>query len=288
MTNLNGKTALITGANSGLGQATAIELAKRGWHVVMVARSRERGEAAQREIQAASGSSAVELLLADLASQQAIRHLALAYKQQYRHLHLLINNVGNSFFTRQVSPDGIEMSLAVNHLAAFLLTHLLLDTLRNSAPARIVNVGTRLNTAMDLDDLQWERRHYQGLAAYAQSKVGNLHFTFELAQRLSGSAVTVNCVHPGVFRSNLGKNAGPTPLWMQIAETLGRPFLAPAEKAAERVLYVATAPELDGVTGKYFGNRVEIAPPPQTLDAAARARVWVSSERLTGVQSERV
>ncbi|MDX2162132.1 MAG: SDR family NAD(P)-dependent oxidoreductase [bacterium] len=275
------KIALITGANAGLGKATALGLAQRGYTLVLVARSRERGETARRELIAASGNPHITVMTADLAAQRDIHTLAAAFRAQYGRLDLLINNVGNSFMTRQVSPDGIEMSLAVNHLAAFLLTHLLLDVLKRSTPARIINVGTRLNTAMHFDDLQWERRPYQGLAAYAQSKLGNLHFTFELAARLAGTGVTVNCVHPGVFRSNLGRNAGPAPQWIALVTSLSSPFLPPAEKAAARVLYAATAPELNGVSGKYFGNRVELPAPPQTLDPAARAQLWALSEQLT-------
>jgi NAD(P)-dependent dehydrogenase (short-subunit alcohol dehydrogenase family) len=275
--------ALVTGANSGLGKATAIALAKLGYTVVMVARDRERGLAAQRAIAVASGSATVELLLADLASQQAIHALVRAFRERHDQLHLLVNNVGNSFMTRQVSPDGIEMSLAVNHLAPFLLTNLLLDTLRASVPARIVNVGTRLNTAIDLDDIQFERRPYRGLQAYAQSKLGNLHMTFELAQRLAGTGVAVNCVYPGVFRSNLGRNAGPTPRWMDIVTTISRPFLMSPEQAAERVLYLATAPAVAGVTGRYFGDRKEIPAPAQALDKTARWRVWEISVALTGL-----
>jgi NAD(P)-dependent dehydrogenase (short-subunit alcohol dehydrogenase family) len=279
------KIALVTGANSGLGKETAIGLAKQGYRVIMVARSRERGETAQREIISASNSASVDLLIADLSSQREIRELANIVANQYPQLDLLVNNVGNSFMTRQLSPDGIEMSLAVNHLASFLLTHLLLDIIKASAPARIVNVGTRLNTEMNFDDLQWERRPYQGLATYAQSKLGNLHFTFALAERLAGTGVTVNCVHPGVFRSNLGSSAGPSPIWLGVITAMSKPFLTPASKAAERILFVATAPELKGVSGKYFGNRVELPAPTQTLDPSAQARLWSISAQLTGLES---
>ncbi|MCU0514950.1 MAG: SDR family NAD(P)-dependent oxidoreductase [Anaerolineae bacterium] len=279
------KFALITGANSGLGKATAVGLARQGYTVVMVARSQARGEAARRDICAASGSQRVHLLLADLASQQAIRALVQDYTRQYDRLHVLVNNVGNSFMTRQTSPDGIEMSLAVNHLAAFLLTNLLLPTLHASAPARIVNVGTRVNAALDFDDLQVERTPYRGLQVYSRTKLGALHFTFALAQRLAGSSVTVNCVHPGVFRSNLGRNSGDSPLWMELLTRLSRPFLTSPERAAERVLYLATAPELAGISGKYYGDRVELPSPPQTLDAAARQRLWDISAALTGLEA---
>jgi NAD(P)-dependent dehydrogenase (short-subunit alcohol dehydrogenase family) len=173
------------------------------------------------------------------------------------------------------------MSLAVNHLAPFLLTNLLLDTLKASAPARIVNVGTRLKTEIDLNDLQWQHRPYQGLAAYAQSKLGNLHFTLVLAERLVGTGITVNCVHPGVFRSSLGSSGGPQPWWMALMTGVAQPFLTPAEKAAERVLYVAVSHDLDGVSGRYYGDQVELTPPPQVMDTTVRERLWAISTALT-------
>ncbi len=285
MSTLQGKIALITGANSGLGKATAIKLAQHGAVVVMVARSRERGAAAQQEIAAAANGGSVELLLADLASQQSIRALAAAFRAKYDRLHLLINNAGTTFMQRTLTPDGVEASLAVNHLASFLLTNLLLDVLKASAPARIVNVGTRVNTRMDFDDLQFEQRPYNGLSAYAQTKLGNLMLTFELARRLVGTGVSVNCVHPGVFRSNLGGNnpGQRDPLWLKLVTTMGKPFLASAESAAERVLYLATAPEVEGISGRYYGNKVELPAPAQTLDPAACARLWAISEQLTGL-----
>jgi retinol dehydrogenase 13 len=197
-----------------------------------------------------------------------------------------VNNVGNTFMTRQMSPDQIEMSLAVNHLASFLLTHLLLDLLKASQPARIVNVGTRLDTAMNLEDLQWTTRKYSGLQAYAQSKLGNLHFTFELATHLKDTKVSVNCVHPGVFQSNLGKSGGPEPLFLRLMTSLAYPFLTPAAKAAERVIYVATSAQLEGVSGKYFGDRVELSAPPQTQDLEVRRRIWQISSQLTHLSKE--
>lgn len=275
------QTVLITGANSGLGKATAVALARQGAAIVMLCRSRERGEAARREIMAASGSLSVDLLVGDLSSQADIRRAAADFQAKYPALHVLINNAGNTYFERGLTTDGIERSLAVNHLAGFLLTHLLLEVLTTSAPARIVNVGTRLNTAMDLDDLQFEKRPYQGLNAYAQSKLGVLHFTFELARRLAGTGVTVNAVHPGVFRSNLGARDGQEPAWMRVVTRLGQPFLADADKAAQRVVWAATAPALDGVSGKYFGDRRELPAPPQTLDPAANHRLWAISAELT-------
>ncbi len=280
---LSGKTCLVTGANSGLGKATASGLAKLGATVVMVCRNRERGEAARSEIVGASGNPAVDLMLADLSSQQSIRQLADAFKAKYPHLHVLINNAGGVFYTRMVSADGIEYSLAFNHLAPFLLTHLLLDVLKASAPARIVNVTTRPwpNTVIHFDDLQFETRKYRGYQAYGESKLGNILFTYELARRLQGTGVTVNCVHPGVFKSNFGRSNEQQPWFMRVMEPLSRLFMAEAEQAAKRVLYLATSPDVEGVSGKYFANKQEIKSPPQSYDEAATQQLWQISAKLT-------
>ncbi|MBI5670961.1 MAG: SDR family oxidoreductase [Chloroflexi bacterium] len=283
MTAMTGKVTLVTGANSGLGKATALGLAKLGARVVMVCRSRERGEAARQEIIAGSGNPAVDLLLADLSSQAAVRQLAQDFKATYPRLDVLVNNAGGVFMSRSVSADGIEYSLAFNHLASFLLTHLLLDVLKASAPARIVNVTTRLgNTvAINFDDLQFEKRPYNGLRAYSETKLANILFTYKLARQLQGTGVTVNCVHPGVFKSNFGSEG--MPAMMRVLGALFRPFMAEAEQAAQRVLYVVTAPELEGVSGKYFGNRQELTSPQQSYDEAAQERLWQVSTALTGL-----
>ncbi|MCC7207805.1 MAG: SDR family oxidoreductase [Anaerolineae bacterium] len=277
------KVALVTGANSGLGKATALGLATQGFNVVMVCRNRERGEQARQDIIAQSSNRAVDLMLADLSSQQAVRQLARDFQAKYGRLDLLVNSAGGMFTKRAESVDGIEYSLAFNHLAPFLLTNLLLDTLKASAPARIVNVTTRLfpNAAINLDDLQFTNRAYSGFQAYTETKLGNMLFTYALARRLQGQAVTVNCVHPGVFRSNFGSQGMPLP--MRVLNTLFRPFMRDARQAAERVLYVATSPALDGVSGKYFGERQELTSPRQAYDEAAQERLWQASAQLTGM-----
>ncbi len=279
-TDMRGKICIVTGANAGLGKATALGLAKLGATVVMVCRNKERGEAARKEIIAASGNQAVDLLLADLSSQQSIRQVAQDFKAKYQYLHVLVNNAGGVFMSRSVSADGIEYSLAFNHLAPFLLTNLLLDVLKASAPARIVNVTTRLfaNSAIHFDDLQFEKRRYSGFQAYTETKLGNILFTYELARKLQGTGVTVNCVHPGIFRSNFGTQGMPG--FMRVMSAFARPFMATAEQAAERVLYVATSPELEGVSGKYFADKREITSPKQSYDEAAQERLWQASERL--------
>ena len=277
------RTALITGANSGLGKAIALALAADGTQVGIVARDRTRGESALAEIQASTGNADLHLFIADLADQTSIRALAESVLARFDRLHLLVNNAGTAYPARRLSPDGIECALAVNHLAPFLLTHLLLDRLTSSASARIVNVGTRINAAMDFEDLNWERRPYRMMQGYAQSKLGNLHFTFELARRLHGSGVTVNAVFPGVFRSNLGGTDGAQgPFWKLVAALGGWAIPSP-EQAARRVLYLANASELEGVSGQYFGNRKPLRAPAQARDPEANRRLWEISERLTGL-----
>ncbi len=277
------KIALVTGANSGLGQAVATALARQGATLLLVCRDAGRGEAARQTMLEVTGNPRIHLLVADLASQAAIRDLAAAVVGGWDRLDLLVNNAGTAFAARRLSPDGVEMSLAVNHLGHFLLTNLLLDRLRTAAPARIVNVGTRMDTAMDFTDLNWERRPYRMMQAYGQSKLGNLHFTFELARRLTGSGVTVNCCFPGVFRSNLGGTDGAQGIfWKLVALTLGWALPTP-EQAARRVLYLATDPAMSGVTGGYFSDRKAIPAPAQARDPQANRRLWDLSEALTGL-----
>ncbi|WP_304299479.1 SDR family NAD(P)-dependent oxidoreductase [Chromatium okenii] len=280
---MNGKTALVTGANSGLGKALAFALAQDGWRVGLVARNPERGAAAVAEIQAATGNTEVHLFIADFIDQTAIRQLAAAVCNQFEYLHLLINNAATAYPERQLSPDGIECAFAVNHLAPFLLTYLLLERLKASAPARIVTVGTRMNTALDFADLNWERRRYRMMQAYGQAKLGNLHFTFELARRLEGSSVTANCVFPGIFNSNLGGTDGAQDwFWKLIALLFGR-ILPTPEQAAQRVLSVATDPAFTGISGAYLGKHHSLKIPAQARNVLVNRQLWRISETLTGI-----
>ncbi len=280
MNAMEGKITLVTGANSGLGKATALGLAKLGATVVMVCRSPERGEAARKEIIAATGNPSIDLLLADLSSQQSIHQLAQDFQAKYQHLDVLINSIGGVSYTRLVSVDGIEYSLALNHLASFLLTNLLLDVLKTSAPSRIVNVTTRLraNTAINFDDLQFEKRRYSGFQSYSETKLANILFTYALARKLQGTGVTVNCVHPGVFKSNFGSER--MPVLFRILGKLYRPFMTAPAQAAERVLYLATSPEVEGMSGKYFAGKKELTSPKQSYDKAAIQRLWDVSAQL--------
>ncbi|MFP4280680.1 MAG: SDR family NAD(P)-dependent oxidoreductase [Halochromatium sp.] len=277
------KTALVTGANSGLGKAVARALAARGARVLMVARDRERGEAARAELEAATGNSGLELLLADLKSQAQVRALAAEVKERAPALDFLVNNAGTAFPKRCLTEDGIECTLAVNHLAPFILTNLLFDQLKAAAPSRIVNVGTRINESMELGDLNWEGRSFRMMRAYVESKLGMLHVTREFAKRIKGSGVTINCVFPGVFKSNLGGTDGAQGLfWKSVSLLLGW-ALAQPEQAAERVMYLLESPEVAEISGEYFGDCQVIAMPAQVRDPAANARVWEISERLANL-----
>jgi NAD(P)-dependent dehydrogenase (short-subunit alcohol dehydrogenase family) len=284
---MSGKVCPVTGANAGLGRAITLGLARMGATVVMVCRSRERGEAAQADISSASGNPAVGLLLADLSLQGDIRRLAEAFKAKYQHLHVLVNNAGGVFYTRSVTEDGLEYTFAFNHLAYFLLTQLLLDVLKASAPARIVNVSTRFfnSTKIVFADLQSEKK-YSGLQAYNQSKLANILFTYELARRLEGRGVTVNVLWPGVFKSNFGRNTPDVPLLFRILGPLVWPFLSSPEKAAETPLYLATSPEVEGVSGKYFAHKKEIKSPAQSYEEAVARRLWQVSAELTHLVDE--
>lgn len=280
---LTEKTALVTGANSGLGKAVSRALAARGARVLMVARDSHRGEEALEELKVATGNDRLELLIADLKSQAQVRRLAKEVSKKAPALHFLVNNAGTAFPKRCLSEDGIECTLAVNHLAPFLLTNLLLDQLKAAAPSRIVNVGTRINEAMELGDLNWEGRKFKMMRAYVESKLGMLHFTRQLAKRIQGTGVTVNCVFPGVFKSNLGGTDGAQGLFWKSVSLLVGWALAQPEQAAERVMYLLESPEVAEISGEYFGDRQIISMPAQVCDPAANARVWEISERLANL-----
>jgi retinol dehydrogenase-12 len=278
---LAGRTCIVTGASSGVGEATALELARRGARVLMVCRHPERGERARGAIARSSGNPAVELLLADLASQAAIRRLATEIRARAPALHVLVNNAGVVNLRRTITPDGLETTFAVNHLAYFLLTALLRDRLVASAPARIVNVASEGHRfgRLDFDDLQSERS-YRWWRAYGTSKLANLLFTFELARRLEGSGVTANGLHPGAVASRLGHNNGRL---ATVATALLKPlFLPPAQGAATSV-WAASSPDLEGVSGRYFVRQREARPSAAARDEATARRLWDASCRLTGL-----
>jgi retinol dehydrogenase 14 len=277
--NLTGKICLVTGGNSGIGKATAVGLAKMGATVVIVSRSKEKGEAAVVDITAKSGNKNVELMLADLSSQDSIHKLAKELKARHERLHVLINNAGVYLTKRITTPDGFELTFAVNHLGPFLLTNLLLDILKAGAPSRIVNVTSDAHNGakMNFDDLQGEKR-FSGWQAYSQSKLAMILFTRELAKKLESTGVTVNSAHPGVVRTHFAKNnGGVVALGFRF---LGLFFISP-ETSAKRILYVATSPDLEGVTGKYFTKMHEARSSPESYDDDSAKRLWQVSEQLT-------
>ncbi|HEX2190899.1 MAG TPA: SDR family oxidoreductase [Longimicrobiaceae bacterium] len=274
---MDGRVCVVTGASAGIGRATALGLARMGARVAMVARSRERGEAARAAVARESGSDAVELFLADLSSQGEVRRLAAELRERFGRLDVLVNNAAVYARERTLTVDGIELQLAVNHLAPFLLTNQLLDLLERSAPARVVTVSSEAHRAVPLewDNLQGERR-YRGLRAYCTAKLANLLFTRELARRLEGTRVTANAAHPGVVGTEL-LFGGWGPL------RLLRGFLRTPEEGARVVLHLAASPEVEGVTGRYFRDAREIRPSAAALDDGNARRLWRVSEELTGL-----
>jgi NAD(P)-dependent dehydrogenase (short-subunit alcohol dehydrogenase family) len=280
-----GKICLVTGANSGLGKATALGLARMGAHVVMICRNQARGQQAQQEIKQRTGNADVDLLLADLSSQQSIRQLAGDFTQRYGRLHVLVNNVGSVFLRRRLSVDGIEMTFALNHLASFLLTNLLLDTLKASAPARIINVSSvaQIVGFIDLDDLQASKKYHM-MRAYAQSKLANVLFTYALAQHLAGTAVTANCLHPGLVVTNIWSR--PLPGFLRpLVAMLMRPFGITAEEGARTILYLASSSEVEGITGKYFYQCKERPSVDISYDGSIQQQLWKKSAEMTGLSS---
>src|SRR6266702_1939297 len=275
-----GKICMVTGANSGIGKATALALAQVGATVVMVCRDRARGEQARSEITTKSKNTAVDLLQADLSSQQSIRHLVEHFQHHYPHLHVLINNAGASFPGRRETVDGLEMTFAVNYLAPFLLTNLLLDMLKASAPARIVNVSsaTQASGYIQMDDLQAEK-HYR--SAYGQSKLAEVLFTYELARRLQETGVTANCLHPGFVATNFGQ-IGTAPVIRTAVKFISLFGLRP-EEGAKTSIYLASSPGVEGVTGTYFVKSIPKRSASISYDESLQRQLWEQSAKLVNV-----
>jgi NAD(P)-dependent dehydrogenase (short-subunit alcohol dehydrogenase family) len=275
------RVILITGATSGIGRVAASELAARGARVILHGRDPERAERTRRTILERAPRAALEVVVADLSSQAEVRRLAAEVRDRFPGLNVLVNNAGATFGRRQETVDGLEMTLALNHLAPFLLTNLLLDLLRQNAPARVVTVssGAHQRSALDFDDLQ-NRRRYSGYRVYGQSKLSNLYFTYELARRLEGSGVTANALHPGFVATNFGRRDGGL---MSLVMPLAHRFALSPEKGARTLVYLAASPEVEGVSGKYFFEERPVSSSQTSYDADAARRLWVASARLTGV-----
>jgi len=280
---MTGRTVLVTGGTGGIGKATAAGLAGLGAAVVIVGRDHQRGEAAAAEIRRQTGNPSVDLLVADVSMQAEVRGLAERALERYARLDVLVNNVGGYWATHRTTADGLEYTLAVNHLAPFLLTNLLLERLVRSAPARVVTVssGAQSMGRIDFDDLQAERA-YSGGRAYSQSKLANVMFTYELARRLAGTGVTANVLHPGVTRTSFGME-DPTRVMRRLMP-LGRPFLKAPERGARTSIYLASSPEVAGITGQYFANGKPKRSAGRSYDREAAARLWAVSATLVGLK----
>ncbi len=282
---LQGKICLITGATAGIGEVTARELARQGAVVIGVGRNADRCADSARRIREQTGNAQVEFLVADLSAQAQIRRLAEEFRRKYERLDVLVNNAGAYFNTRQVSIDGIEMTMALNHLNYFLLTHLLMDALRAGDHARIVNVSSDAHrtAAINFDDIEGERR-YSGWRMYGQSKLANVLFTRELARRLQGAGMTANALHPGFVATRFGHNNGG--LMGLAMKALQKVAALTPEQGAHTSLYLATSLEVAGVTGQYFSNRRSVSPSAAAQDDRAAARLWAWSEEKTGLSQQ--
>lgn len=276
---LNGKTAIVTGASSGMGKVTALELAKAGAKVVIVCRPGSKAEAAFGEISAEAGKGNVELMNADLSSQSSIRACVEEFRKTHERLEILVNNAGIFLSNRELTADGFERTFATNHLAYFLLTNLLLDMLKASAPARIVCVASKAERwgKIDFDDLQSERS-YSGMKAYSQSKLANILFTYELARRLKHTGVTANCLHPGLVNTGWGRGFRGI---FKIGIKLVTPFMLAPEEGAKTSIYLASSPEVEKVTGQYFIKCKPARSADSSYDADVAKKLWEVSERLT-------
>ena len=276
---MHGKICVVTGATSGIGLITAQALARQGATLIVVARNPERGAATVSRIQQETGNSAVELMVADLSAQAQVRQLANEIQQRFARLHVLVNNAGALFARRQLSADGLEMTFALNHLAYFLLTNLLLDPLKAADSARIVNVSSEAHrrARLDFSDLQGQHR-YTGWRAYSRSKLANVLFTYELARRLAGTGIVTNALHPGFVATNFGRNnRSVTAVLFRILQLAA---ISP-EEGAQTIIYLASSPAVKGVTGEYFVKQQAVRSSQVSYDSAAAERLWQVSAELT-------
>ena len=279
MSELEGKTVLVTGATAGIGRETALGLAKLGAHVVLVGRDEAKTKRVCDELRAATGNEKIDFLLADVSKLAEVRRLSAEFMSRFGTLTVLVNNVGLMNLQREVSGDGFELTFAVNHLAPFLLTKLLLPALARGAPARIVNVSSDAHrgASLDFDNLQLEKG-YSTFAAYGRSKLMNILFTRELARRVASQRITANALHPGMVASNFMKKPG-------FVGTVGNAFMSvfgiSPEKGARTSLFLAASPEVEGKSGRYYARSQESQPSRQAQDDEAARHLWDISEQLT-------
>ena len=278
-----GRVCIVTGASSGIGKETTRGLARLGATVILAVRNVSRGEAVAREIAQGTGNRELSVEAVDLARLASVRGFVADFTARHANLHVLVNNAGIYTARRVLTEDGVESTFASNHLGHFLLTNLLLDALRAGAPSRIVNVSSEAHQMgkIRFDDLTLER-NWSGMAAYCQSKLANVLFTAELAQRLAGQGVIANAVHPGAVRTNWGRHGAGA---MGVGVRLAAPFLISAAKGADTVVWLASAAEADSVSGKYFYKRKPMEPNPLAGDPEVARRLWAVSERLVGLRA---
>jgi retinol dehydrogenase-14 len=279
-----GKTVLITGGTAGIGKATALGLATMGAHVAITGRDPARTEAAAGQVHAAGGGQ-VDAFVADLSSQSEVRRLADEVLERLSRIDVLVNNAGGYWNTRQVTADGLEHTFALNHLAPFLLTHLLLERLTHSAPARVVTVSSHAHAEgrIDFDDLQGERS-YSGARAYNQSKLANVLFTYELARKLRATSVTANALHPGAVNTSFGAD-DPSSVQRLLVPFM-RPFMKTPAEGAATPIHLASAPDLERVTGRYFANSKPKKSSQRSYDQATAARLWQVSADLVAAREQ--
>lgn len=279
---MKNKVVLITGGSGGIGKETALALARMGAEVVIVGRSREKTAAAAEEICRVTGNLAVGTLVGDLSYQADVHRVAQEFRGRYQRLDVLVNNAGGVFMHREESKDGIEMTFALNHLNYFLLTHLVLDQLEASAPARIVNVSSQAHMGGKIyfEDLEL-RRGYSGWKAYSQSKLANLLFTYELARHLEGRGVTVNALHPGFVATNFGKSNGG--LFQPLFRLAQIAAISP-EAGAQTSVYLASSPEVESVTGKYFDKKKAVRSNPISYNTQVARRLWEMSLAMVQIK----
>jgi NAD(P)-dependent dehydrogenase (short-subunit alcohol dehydrogenase family) len=275
------RVCLLTGATLGIGRAAAEALAPMGMELVLVARDRARLEALAAELRQRTPGAKVGVLAGDLSRMSEVRRIAGEFRATHDRLNVLLNNAGAIFAQRELTSEGLERTLALNHLAYFVLTEELLPVLRASAPARIVNVSSdaHIGTRVDVDDLSYARGRYRPFVAYGRSKLMNILFTRELARRLAGTGVTVNAMHPGFVRSGFGQNNDG---FLGRFIRLGQAFARTPERGARTLVYLATSPEVEGVSGKYFHDERESRISSAAQDMEVARRLWDASVRLAG------
>jgi NAD(P)-dependent dehydrogenase (short-subunit alcohol dehydrogenase family) len=269
---MQGKTVIVTGSTNGIGYAAACELARKGAQTVLVSRSAEKCAQSVEKIKRETGNTQVEFIAADLSTKAGVQEVAHEFKKRHTRLDVLLNNAGAIFMSRQVSSDGIEMTIALNHLNYFHLTILLLDVLKASSPARIVSVSSAAHRGgkINFDDIQF-KKGYSGMKAYSQSKLANVLFTYEMARKLEGTKVTANALHPGFVDTGFAKNNGGL---VKFAMGLLKPMQRKVDEGAQTSIYLASSPEVEGVSGKYFADSKAVDSDPASYDKAAAEKLW--------------